>query len=234
MKKSTSPNAGWRPGEKVNSPVDTFVSLDPSDNPPHENYKFLIGSVVPRPIAFVSTMSAAGVGNLAPFSFFMGVASNPLSLAISVATGKGGGKKDTLKNIEETGEFVVNSANEWLVEAVCHCAGAYPNGVDEMLMVGLTPLPSIKVKPHRVSESATQMECVVEQLVQVGDGSPGSAVLVVGRVVQCHAWEKAVNNGRIDIEQIRPAARLGGFGYSNIGEYYELQIPTEDQLLPKR
>lgn len=231
MQKTTSPNESWKPGDKIHSPVKNFDSVDPTKQSSIDNYKLLIGTIVPRPIAFVSTVNSAGKGNLAPFSFFTGISSNPMCCVISVAIGKDGEKKDTLRNIEETGEFVINGTNEWLIEAVCHTAGAYPHGVDELQKVGLSSLDSVVVKPKRVAESATQMECVVEKLVPIGDGSPGSTVLVVGKVVYYHVWDEAFEDGKIKLEKIQPAARLGGFGYSSIGDYYDLTIPSLEELV---
>src|SRR5690606_18907086 len=107
-------------------------TVDPKEIAAVDMYKLIIGAVVPRPIAFVSTASSEGVVNLAPFSFFNGISSNPPCLVISIGMPATGVPKDTLRNIKETGEFVINSSNEWLVEALVHTAGAYPHGVNEM------------------------------------------------------------------------------------------------------
>ncbi len=110
---------------------DKIIQIKPEELKTEELYKLLISSIVPRPIALVSTLNSKGQGNLAPFSFFNGVCSNPLSISISIARKPDGGKKDTLINIEETGEFVVNSANLWLHEKLVNCGSTYPYGVNE-------------------------------------------------------------------------------------------------------
>ncbi|MCB0334104.1 MAG: flavin reductase family protein, partial [Bdellovibrionales bacterium] len=154
----TSPQPNWKPGTKITPPFSSLTEVDIRELPQKERYKFLIGAIVPRPIAFVSTVSASGVVNVAPFSFFSGVSSNPPSVVFSVGTPPDGRQKDTLRNIKETKEFVINSANEWMIEAVVHCAGDFAEDIDEMKEAGLTPLPSQKISPPRVAESAMQME----------------------------------------------------------------------------
>ena len=118
----TSPNPGWKPGDKIAYDPGSYQSLDPRELSVAERYKLLIGSVIPRPIAFISTINEKGEGNLAPFSFFNGVSSNPLCLSVSFSRRADGSKKDTLINIEKNGEFVVNSAHGWFAEALVHCA----------------------------------------------------------------------------------------------------------------
>jgi flavin reductase (DIM6/NTAB) family NADH-FMN oxidoreductase RutF len=188
-------------------------------------YKLMIDAIVPRPIAFVSTVNAAGQGNLAPFSYFTGVASSPPALVLSVTAQRGGGEKDTLRNIRETGQFVVNSSNEWLAEQVNQCSAQYPYGVDEMQKVGLTPVPSRRVKPPRVKESAVHMECELLTLVPVGSGEPGSATLVIGKILLMHVSEEVWKDGRILIDRYQPLARLGGLGYGKTREPFDLPRP---------
>lgn len=221
----STPNPAWKPGDKINSPVDEMISISPEEISQPEMYKLIIGSVVPRPIAFVSTCSADGRGNLAPFSFFNGVSSNPPCLVFSVAARSSTGGKDTLRNIQETGQFVVNSANAWLTEPLVYTAADYPFGVDEMQEVGLTPLPSLKVAPARVKESAVHFECVLYKLVEIGDGAPGSAHLVIGRIVHVHIDKSAYKDGKVLLERIQPLARLGGADYGLIGPKFNLPVP---------
>jgi flavin reductase (DIM6/NTAB) family NADH-FMN oxidoreductase RutF len=193
-------------------------------------YKIIIGAVVPRPIAFVSTCNSAGVGNLAPYSFFNGLSSKPACVMISVGVSRSDGtQKDTLRNILETEQFVINSANEWMIESVVHCAGNYPYGVDEMQEVGLTPLDSMVVQPKRVKESAVQLECQLYNTMQIGDGSPGSSTLVVGQIVMAHVYSEAYSNGRIDFEKIKSVARLGGFGYGLVTELFDIPVPVVEK-----
>jgi flavin reductase (DIM6/NTAB) family NADH-FMN oxidoreductase RutF len=221
----TSPNPSWKPGDKLTPPFEEMVDLDPDLMTAPELYKIIIGCIVPRPIAFVSTINGKGEGNLAPYSFFNGVSSNPPCVMLSVARKSSGEKKDTLRNIEETGEFVVNSSNSWLVEPLVHTAAEFPHGVDEMKVVGLTPLASTKVRPPRVKESAWQFECVTYKLVEVGDGSPGSSVVVIGKIVAAHVSKQAYQNGRIVLESIDPVARVGGFGYMSAGVRFDIPVP---------
>lgn len=220
-----SPNPNWKPGDKLSSPVNETIQVDPNSIDKREMYKVLIGSVVPRPIAFVSTVNSQGQVNLAPFSFFNAVSSNPPTLVFSVSRKPDGTKKDTLRNIEETKQFVVNSANEWLLEPLVHSAGAFPYGVDEMAKIGLTPQASVKVKPPRVKEAAVQMECELYDLLQIGDGSPGSSSLIIGKIVLFHVYKSAYQNGRIALDVLKPIGRLGGTGYASLGNIYEIPIP---------
>jgi flavin reductase (DIM6/NTAB) family NADH-FMN oxidoreductase RutF len=225
--KERSPNSEWRPGDKIEAPVGNWKTFEADKISQREMYRFIIGAIVPRPIAFVSTISKEGVGNLAPYSFFNGVSSNPPCLIISISR-KGdssGDKKDTLRNIEETGEFVVNSANEWLIEPLVHCAGAFPYGVDEMQKAGLTPLASQFVRPARVKESAIQLECKLHQLVEIGDGSAGSTTLVIGRIVAVHMLEQAFKENRPDYQFLKPVGRLGGLSYATLGEVFQIAVP---------
>jgi flavin reductase (DIM6/NTAB) family NADH-FMN oxidoreductase RutF len=223
-KKSVSPNPNWILGKKIESPVDKMVKCDISKLTPQDAYKLLIGSVVPRPIAFISTMSPDGKGNLAPFSFFNGVSSKPLCIMVSITRRADGSKKDSLLNIEATGEFVVNSVAEWMIEPVNYCAAEYPYGIDEMEMVGLTPLKSEMIKPNRVKESPIQLECKVHKLLEIGDGAGGSTI-VVGEIVLVHVHDKAYQNGRILLEEILPISRLAGDFYGLTPDTFELKRP---------
>lgn len=210
----------------IKLPFSDMTSLDPKDLEQHERYKFLIGGIIPRPIAFVSTRNLSGQNNLAPFSFFNGVGSNPPALVFSVARKSDGSKKDTLINIEQTGEWVVNSSHDWIAEAVHQTSADYPYGVDEMAKVGLTSLPSKKVQSLRVRESALQMECQLLELVEVGRGDKGSATLVIGEIVMFHVASDFYHHGRIDPQKMQPIARLGGLSYSRLGEIFDAK-PAE-------
>ncbi len=188
-------------------------------------YKLFIGSVIPRPIALVSTQSADGKGNLAPFSFFNAVASNPAVLSFSISARADGRKKDTLRNIEETGQFVINSSNEWMWEGVVGAAAEYPFGVNELEKVGFTSVPSVKISPARVAEAIAHFECEVFKIIPVGDGSPGSANLVLGRVLMAHVRSDALDGTKVNPNVHRPLARLGGIDYATLGEILQKPIP---------
>ncbi len=185
----------------------------------------MVSAIVPRPIAFVSTISDTGVINLAPFSFFNGISSEPPCLVFSIARKPDGSAKDTLKNLEANGEFVVNSTEERIAEQANAASADFPYGVDEMARVGLRPLPSQWVKPPRVAESSLQFECRVEQLVPIGEARAGGATLVVGRVLGLHVSESVLVDGAISYEKLRPVARLGGREWLKGGEVFRLERP---------
>lgn len=200
-------------------------SLDFSKIKPRDSYQWMIHAIVPRPIAFVSTVDENGVINLAPFSFFNGVASNPPTLVLSFTRKSDGSKKDTLLNIEKTGEFVVNTTQESIVDQVNAASEEFPYGVSELEKVGLTAVPSSWVKPPRVKESPVSFECRLEKTVEVGDGSRGSSTLVIGRVLGMHVADSVLTDGKIDYRKLKPLARLGGAQWLKGGEVFELKRP---------
>ncbi len=203
----------------------TSITLDPKTIGNKAAYQLIIGSIVPRPIAFVSTQNAEGIGNLAPFSFFSGVSSHPPALMISVARNSDGSKKDTLRNIESTGELVVNSVGEWMIEAVNQCSAQYPFGVDEMGQVGLTPLRSERVKPFRVAESLIHLECRMMHIYEIGDGSEGSATVVIAEIILFHIDSTVYREGKILLEPLRAISRLAGKSYGKISGVFDLPRP---------
>lgn len=204
----------------------SFQSFDPDIVGAPTVYSLMIGGIVPRPIAWISTRSAKGELNLAPFSFFMGVSSRPPCLAFSVTRKRDGDKKDTLLNIEATSDFVVNSAQEEMADSVNQTSAEYPYGVSEFEKIGLTPLASIRVSPPRVAESAVQMECRLEKLVEIGDGGLGSSVIVVGRIVQIHVDTRVLREGTIDIHALKPLSRLGGIEWGCTDRVFEQKRPV--------
>ncbi|MGZ6333965.1 MAG: flavin reductase family protein [Bdellovibrionota bacterium] len=218
-------NANWKPGDPIPSPVEKMIELDPAQLDSKTIYKVLIGGIVPRPIAFISTLSASGVGNLAPFSFFNGVSSRPPAIMVAITRNQDGSKKDTLRNIEETRQFVVNSVNEWLVEPMNHCSGNFPYGVNEMSLVGLTPVPSSRVRPPRVRESAIQLECELYDTMDVGGAEEGASTIVVGRIVMVHVAELVYRDGKILIHELKPISRLGGLSYGRTSDVFDLRRP---------
>ncbi len=199
--------------------------LDPKIIGTKAAYQLLIGSIVPRPIAMVSTQSSQGIGNLAPFSFFNGVSSNPPAIMISVARNSDGSKKDTLKNIETTKEFVVNSVGEWLVDAVDQTSAPHPHGIDEMKMAGLTALPSQRVKPMRIAEAMIHFECRAIHLYEIGDGTPGSSTIVIGEILLFHVDPSVYREGKILLEPLHAISRLAGKSYGRISEVFDPPPP---------
>jgi len=216
----------WKRGEPVAHPVDEMVQLDFSKLDTASKYKLLIGGIVPRPIALVSTMDGKGVPNLAPFSFFNGVCSDPPCLVFSAGYQPDGGVKDTLANIRETGEFVVHTVSEWFLEPMHHTSANYGPEVNEIEMAGLTPIPSVCVKPFRIKESPVHFECKLEKLVGVGEPKSGAATLIIGRIVMMHVFSEAYDNGKILHDKLKPIARMGGRTYAELGKIHDLHRPV--------
>ena len=189
-------------------------------------YKLLIGCVVPRPIAWVSSLSADMLPNLAPFSFFMAVCNDPPTLAFSSGR-RAGHKKDTVQNIEHTQDFVVNLVDDTLAEQMNLTSGEYPQDVDEFALTGLTAAPSVKVKAPRVLESPINLECRAVQILPVGNG-PHS--LVLGEIVYFHIRDDLYdpNTGRIDMHNLHPVGRLAGNLYAHVHDIFEIKRPVEN------
>ena len=201
------------------------MQLDPAVMPSPSVYKLLIGCVVPRPIAWVSTVSADGVPNLAPFSFFMGVCNEPPTIAFSSGR-REGAKKDTVVNAEHTGDFVVNVVDDSLAEQMNMTSGEYPPEVDEFALAGLTAAPGVKVRAPRLLEAPISLECRVDRIIPVGRG-PHS--LVLGEIVYFHVRDDVYDprTGRIDMHRLRPVGRLAGNLYSHIHDIFEMKRPNE-------
>ncbi|WP_110113464.1 flavin reductase family protein [Bacillus sp. CGMCC 1.16541] len=190
------------------------MKLEPSSLHWKEAYKLLIGSVLPRPIAFVSTIDEKGNANLAPFSFFTGICAEPMMVCFApMLRGTDGAKKDTLRNIEQTNEFVINVVGESIVERMNDTAIEFDSHVDEFVETGLTKVPSEIVKPYRVKESDVQLECVLRQILHFGD-QPGAGSLVIGQVVCVHVKGALYESGRINTEKLAPVGRLAGATYT--------------------
>jgi flavin reductase (DIM6/NTAB) family NADH-FMN oxidoreductase RutF len=144
---------------------------------------------------------------------------------VAITRKKDGSKKDTLRNIEETKEFVINWVNPENVEQMNQCSAEYPYGVDEMEKVGLTPLPSVRVRPPRVTESPIQMECRLYQTMEVGNGVEGSSTVVVGTIEELHLKPHLYSNGKIILEQLQPICRLAGTSYGHVRDVFDLPRP---------
>ena len=201
------------------------VQIDPSSTEVRNIYKLLIGAVVPRPIAFVSSLSSDGVPNLAPFSFFTVVSANPPVICFSPMNRTSGDPhKDTRRNIEATREFVVNVVSEEFAGPMNLCSGEYPPEVDEFVVSGLTPIPSVRVHPARVAESHVQMECRLLQVVPVSE-RPLGGCLVLGEVLLFHVDESILENFIIDADRLRAIGRMGGPTYARTTDRFNLQRP---------
>ena len=209
------------------------MEFDPRSMPPPARSKLLIGCIVPRPIAWVSTVGADGVNNVAPFSFFMGVCNNPPTLAFSVGPRAGAsethpvGTKDTVRNLEATGDFVVNVVDDTLAEQMNLTSGEYPPEVDEFQVAGLTATASVKVRAPRVREAPISLECRVAQILRVGRG-PHS--LVLGEIVYFHLRDDLYDRatGRIDMKRLKPVGRLAGEMYTHVHDLFEMKRPDSN------
>jgi flavin reductase (DIM6/NTAB) family NADH-FMN oxidoreductase RutF len=182
----------------------------------HDPFKAL---VVPRPIGWISTISREGVVNLAPYSFFNAVGSNPHYVMFASA-----GRKDSLRNAEETGEFVCCLATYDLRREVNVTGAAVPHGVDEMALAGLAPAPSRLVKPPRVAQSPVALECRYHRTVHLPglNGEAESYSMVIGMVVGVHIDDAAIVDGMVDVRKMRPIARLGYADYAVIDDVFAI------------
>src|SRR4051794_16610604 len=186
------------------------MQLDTHAAPAPDVYRLLIDVVTPRPIAWVTTVSPAGVVNLAPFSFFNAFSSNPPVVVFSPGLTADGRKKDTLRNVESTGEFVVNAAVAELAELVNLSSKELAPDESEVALTGLHTVPSAKVLPPRLAESPVNLECKVRQIVPCGTG-PGAGNLVIGEVLVVHVRDDLFDAaGRVDPRKLRTVGRLGG------------------------
>ena len=187
---------------------------DPANHPFSETHKLMIGSIVPRPIALVSTTSNNGINNLAPFSYFNGVCSKPPTIMFAPARrGWDGQEKDTLINIRNTKEFSINIVSEDIGEKMVKCSTDYEKEVDEYSKSGLSPLSSKKIKPPIVSESKISLECILNQIVQIGKEDAGSGFIVIGTIVLFHIDDEVYDNGRSTLDKLQPLGRVAGNGY---------------------
>lgn len=192
-------------------------------------YKLLTGVVIPRPIAWVSTISKAGVTNLAPFSFFNAVASNPPTVMFCVSTPPSLQMKDTARNIRETGEFVVSIVQVAAAQVMNDTAAVLPPEVSEIDTGGIETLPSVKVKPPRVKMSPVQLECKLSQMIDVGRTGVdvGSAHLVLGEVIYAHVDESVSDDKlHIDAAALDPLIRLSGPHYAKVRDFFDLPRPA--------
>jgi len=207
--------------------------IDPKSTEPLNIYKLLIGSIVPRPIAFVSTMGADGIYNLAPFSFFTAVSANPPAIAFAPVLSLDGKRKDTLNNAERIGEFVVNVVSEDIVRQMNETSAEFPPEIDEFEVSGLTPIPSDLVAVPRVKESHIAMEYKLRQIVEMSSLPMGGS-LVIGEVVRFHVDDAYFDDYRIDVDKLRPIGRMAGFSYTRTTDRFELVRPGAVVPKPER
>jgi len=189
-------------------------------------FNVLKAVVIPRPIAFISSQSKDGVLNLAPFSFFNGVCYDPPTISVSIARFAGDKRKDSLVNIEETGEFVVNLVSKDIAEAMNKTAAEFPTEVNEFEIAGLTPAISELITPPRVAESPVSLECRLKQVVLINEGSQKECGLVIAEVIYCHIKDGLFDGHYVDMKGLEVVGRLGGHSYCNVDNLFEMKLPT--------
>ncbi|MBO9130082.1 flavin reductase family protein [Bacillus sp. 165] len=203
-----------------------MLSIDPNTQSERDNYKLLTGSIIPRPVAFVTTLSTEGVLNGAPFSYFNIVTANPPLISVSIQR-KAGEQKDTARNAMQKGEFVVHISDETYVEAMNETAAPLPPNQSEIELAGLTPVASDAISVPGVQEANIRMECVLERCIPLGGTENEPACdLLIGRVVRFHVAEHLYEKGRIHAEGLQPVSRLAGNNYAKLGEQFEIVRPT--------
>jgi flavin reductase (DIM6/NTAB) family NADH-FMN oxidoreductase RutF len=200
--------------------LDAPLELDPDDWEPRQVYFLLTGLVIPRPIAWVSTRSPSGIRNVAPHSYFNVVAHDPPHVIFSSS-----GEKDTLRNVQLTGEFVVNLVTQDVVEPMNFTATDFPPEEDEFTWAGLTEAPAQSVHAPRVAEAKAHLECRLVQVVPAGNGN-----IVIGRVRHMHVDPSVWADGRVDPARYDPVCRLAGTGYATLGEVFKLPRPRWEDV----
>lgn len=200
--------------------LDTDLELTPADWPSRQVYFLLTGLVVPRPIAWVSTLGEDGTRNVAPHSFFNVVAHEPPHVIFSSTS-----VKDTLRNVRANGEFVVNLVTQHVLEPMNATAADLPPGEDEFTWFDIDAAPSKVIAPPRVADAVAHLECRSVQEVEAGNGH-----IIVGEVLHVHVAKDVWAGGRVDPELLDPVCRLAGTGYARLGEVFKLPRPAWDDL----
>ena len=195
--------------------MTAYLEYDPMQIDRRAVYRLLVGSVVPRPIGWASTISADGATNLAPFSFFTVVCVVPPMVSLTIARNPDGSEKHTLKNIRATEEFCVNVVAGPVWKEMVDSANGFPEGECEFDKTGLTKIPSIRIKSPRVAEAPIHLECRLHQVIELG---PHRHPLVIGEVVYFHVDEACMTGKYIDMKKFDPIGRLSGFQYVTLGE----------------
>ena len=201
-----------------------MLSIDPTKNTERENYKLLIGSIIPRPIAFVTSISQDGVLNGAPFSYFNIVSSNPPLVSVSIQR-SGGKQKDTARNILETKEFVIHVVDDLNVDQINQTAASLPPDQSEISLANLTPIESTRISVPGVKEAKVRFECKLEHSIELGGVDTPGTDLIIGKIVQVHIDEKIYENGRIDPVGLGAVSRLAGTNYAKVGEIFSIERP---------
>lgn len=199
------------------------MQFDPNELAQSAKYKLLTGSIIPRPIGWISTIDKNGINNLAPFSYFNAVGEDPPHVMFSTVRGNDA-NKDTLNNVLFNGQFVVNMVTEELVEKMNLTSQSVAADVDEFELANLTPIPSLKVKPMRVKESPITFECELVHHYFLENHKNGGACIIIGRIIMMHfAEEVLLDNFKINLETYKPIARLAGSNYAKLGELFSIK-----------
>lgn len=202
-----------------------FIKIDPKNLNRLEAHALLVGAIIPRPIALVSTVGQRGIYNIAPFSFFTALSVKPAVVGFGIARKRDGQKKDTLINIEETKEFVINVVTEQLAQAMNLTSGEYTYEVDEFQVAQLTPAKSDLIKSPRVAESPVNLECQLLQIVEFGQ-LPTLTSFIMGEVLRVHIKEEVWEEGVIKALKLQAVGRLGEDFYCKIKEIFEMKRPS--------
>ena len=195
--------------------MPSYLEFDPAAIERRAIYRLLTGAVVPRPIGWASTISAAGISNLAPFSFFTVVCVVPPMISLTIARNPDGSEKHTLRNIRATREFCVNVVTAPVWKAMVDSANRFAEDESEFDKTGLTEVPAVKIKAPRVAQVPIHLECKLNQVIELG---PNRHPLVIGEVVHFHVDPACMTGGYIDMQKLAPIGRLSGFQYATLGE----------------
>ncbi|WP_026909036.1 flavin reductase family protein [Paucisalibacillus globulus] len=201
-----------------------MLSFDPKTNTERENYKLLIGTIIPRPIAFVTSTTEDGTINGAPFSYFNIVSSNPPMISLGLQR-KEGKMKDTARNILNQKEFVVHIVDETNVEAINITAASLPANQSEVEKANLSLIPSESISVPGITEAKVRFECTLEHVVELGEDGTIGVDLVIGKISRFHIDEEIYESGRINSDKLAAVSRLAGSNYAKIGEKFSIERP---------
>lgn len=201
-----------------------MLSIDPLKSSERDNYKLLIGSIVPRPIAFVTSVGQDGTVNGAPFSYFNIVSSNPPMISVSIQR-KNGAPKDTSRNILQSKQFVVHIVDEQNVEKINETAASLPPDESEIIKANLTLVDSEAISVPGIKESKVRFECTLEHSIELGGGEQPGVDLLIGKIVRYQIDDSIYENGRISLDKLGAVSRLAGDNYAKIGEVFSIKRP---------
>ncbi|TDL75902.1 flavin reductase family protein [Peribacillus frigoritolerans] len=201
-----------------------MLSINPAANTERENYKLLTGSIIPRPIAFITSLAEDGTLNGAPFSYFNIVSANPPMISVSVQR-SGGIQKDTARNIRSLKEFAVHIVDEGNVEKINITAASLKPDQSEVELAQLTPVESSRIAVPGIKEAKVRMECVLEQVIELGGDDLPGCDLIIGKIVQFHVEDSIYEKGRIDPDGLGAVSRLAGNDYAKVGELFSIERP---------